>query len=122
MFSDHKYTDQLFQELLRYCEFSFSPTQQSIFKHHIIKTHETYKGNNQTVQLSQEGAFPRIDLEFWSIYYLFYASMFTVKFIRLGIINTWLVTFGQKSPLNIFMSVLAALVVVFMDLSMSWRY
>ena len=59
-----------------------------------------------------------VDHEFGSIYYLFYVSMFKVKLVSLAIFNIWLVvaTFGQKSLLNIFLSVLTALGVVFMDL------
>ena len=49
--------------------------------------------------------------------------MFAIKFIRRGdSANKWLVTFGQKSPLNKFLSILSALVVVFVHLSMEWQF
>ena len=49
--------------------------------------------------------------------------MFAIKFIRCGdSTNKWLVTFGQKSPLNIFLSIPSALVVVFVHLSMEWQF
>ena len=61
----------------------------------------------------------------WPVKQIFYLCMFmfAIKFIRCGdSTNKWLVTFGQKSPLNIFLSILSALVVVFVHLSMEWQF